>query len=171
MPDAVAEAGVDAVARQTSRRWCWTRTAAVTTLAAADTARSSDTSVCAARRTSSTTVVRSCHGISSWRTISSSLPGRRPPVHPAQVVTDHVLPQRVELVALAAELRWCTAGAERVAVAAAGRRRDRVDARVHGQLEPGRAGSPVAGEAERVLDLQRVERPDGDDAATSVGRR
>ena len=45
---------------------------------------------------------------------------RRPPVHPAQVVAHHVLPQRVELVALAADAAVVHRGAERVAVAAAG---------------------------------------------------
>ena len=45
---------------------------ALMTLAAADTARSSEAALCEARRTSRMSVVRSCHGISSWRTISSS---------------------------------------------------------------------------------------------------
>ena len=56
----------------TSRMRSSRRALAVTRLAAADTATSSDSAVWVLERTSSTTVARPCHGSSSWRTISSS---------------------------------------------------------------------------------------------------
>ena len=147
-----------------SRRWCWARYAAVTTLAAAETARSSDSSVCEARRTSSTTVVRSCHGISSWRTISSSWRAVDGQCTRRRSSPTTYSRQRVELVALAADRAVVHDVAERIAVAAARWRGDHVDVGEHGELEPGSAWPPVAGEAERVGDLHR-ERADGHDAA------
>ena len=56
----------------TSRIRSFRRAVAATMLAAADTATSSESPAWAALRTSSSTVVRPCHGSSFWRTSSSS---------------------------------------------------------------------------------------------------
>ena len=70
---AMPEPRPESTASLAMNRVSWSSWAdAVMTLAAADTARSSEAVLWEARRTSRMTVVRSCHGISSWRTMSSS---------------------------------------------------------------------------------------------------
>ena len=59
-------------AEVTSRTRSWRRAVAITMLAAADTATSSESPWCAAFRTMSSTVVRPCQGSSFCRTSSSS---------------------------------------------------------------------------------------------------
>ena len=87
------------ISRTRSRRF----QLAVTTLAAADTASSSDSAVWPLRRTSSSTVTRPCHGSSSCRTISSSRRAVDFQCDPPQVVTHDVGPQGVEVLAAPTE--------------------------------------------------------------------
>ena len=141
----------------------------MTTLAAAETARSSESSVCARPPH----VEHHRGAVLPWHLVLAHhqlvVAGRRRPVDAAQVVADHVLAERVELVALAADRAVVHDVAERIAVAAARRGSDDVDVREDGELEPGCARAPLPGQTERVGDLHR-ERADGDDTAV-LGRQ
>ena len=142
---------------------------AVTTLAAADTASSSDSAVWPLRRTSSSTVTRPCHGSSSCRTISSSASRRRLPVDPPQVVTHHVGTQGVEVLTAPAERGRVVGAGVRVVAAGVRDRHDLVDPGEHGELGDRGGGGRRRRDTERVGD-DDVERTDPDDAAL-LGRQ
>ena len=88
---------------------------------------------------------------------------------PTKVVAHDVLPQRVEVVALLAEHVRVGHRAVGIAVAATARRGDAVDAGIDGQVQDGRGFRLLAGQTERVADLE-TERADGDDAPAGGGQ-
>ena len=112
------------------------RAVADTMLAAADTATSSESPAWAALRTSSSTVVRPCHGQLVLADQELVVAGGGGPVDAAEVVAHDVGPQRVEVLAGAAErVRLARAG-QRVVAGGVRERVDLVDARVHGERRP-----------------------------------
>ena len=144
------------------------RRPASTTLAATDTARSSDRPAWALRRRSSTTAVACGRGCSSWRTTRSPVlaedrqctgGGRRRPRTHASPGTCHA--RRPHHLAVADRGRLLLASRWR---------RDAVGARIDNDLDRAAHGEAPPGEPERVR-AQRLERADVQDPRRLVGKR
>ena len=144
------------------------RRAASMTLAATDTARSSESPAWAVRRRSSTTAVAPGAGLLVLAHDELAGPGRGAPVDVAQVVAGHVLPQAAEAVAARGLDHLAVADRGRLLLTARGRA-DPVDAWVDHDLDGAAHRQPAPGQAEGIRP-QRLEGSDAEDAA-AAGRQ